>query len=104
MAKANQSAAAAKAATAPTADKADVNTGDTADQTEKLDPKTAITILKSFSASENGCTVDDYAPGLCAGLPPVASKFAIAIEAVSEEDAAKLLKALEAEPKQETAE
>ena len=104
MAKANQSAA-AKTATAQNTDKSDVNTSDTTEQTEQLDPKTAITILKPFAASENGCTVDEYAAGLCGGLPPVASKYAIAIGAVSEEDGKKLIAAIEAaEAKQEATE
>lgn len=97
MAKNTQTAAQKTAAeAAPQAD-------GTADAAEQLDPKTAIKVLKPFSASENGCTVDDYPAGLYASLPPVASKYAIAIEAVSEDDAKKLLAVLAAEEQQQEA-
>lgn len=103
MAKANQSAAAAKAA-AEEAKNAAGTVDQDGDTAEKLDPKTAITVLKPFAASENGGTVNEYPAGLYASLPPVATKHAIAIDAVSKEDAAKLLKALNDEAKQEAAE
>jgi|GEM_PF-5211030 len=60
-----------------------------------------IEILKPFAASEDGCTVCEYSAGLCGGLPPVATKYAIAIGAVSDADAAKLLAAI---PESEAAE
>lgn len=57
----------------------------------------SVEILKPFSASEDGCTVCEYSAGPCGGLPPVATKYAIAIGAVSDADAEKLLAALPTE-------
>lgn len=85
------------------AQKAAQKADETADALEQLDPKTAIKVLKPFSASENGGTVDEYQAGLYQGLPPVASKHAIAIGAVSEEDAKKLLDVVAASEKQQDA-
>lgn len=64
-----------------------------ADTVEQL---SCITVLKAFSASENGCTVNDYPAGQYAYLPAVAAAHAISIGAVSEEDAVALLTALQA--------
>lgn len=60
----------------------------------KQESTALIEILKSFLASEDGIVVDEYFEGPCDGLPPVASKYAIAIGAVSDADAEKLLAAL----------
>lgn len=49
-----------------------------------------IDIKKPFSASEDGINITEYTAGPRDGLPPVASAYAIAIEAVSKEDAEKL--------------
>lgn len=65
-----------------------------AESSTPVEESTIVEILKPFLASEDGIVVDEYSEGLCGGLPPVATKYAIAIGAVSDADAEKLLAAL----------
>ena len=68
-----------------------------AEQSNSAEESSIIEILKPFAASENGIDVVEYSAGICGSLPPVATKYAIAIGAVSDADAEKLMAALPSE-------
>jgi hypothetical protein len=50
--------------------------------TETTEKSSIIEIKKAFSASEDGINITEYSAGPRDALPPVASAYAIAIEAV----------------------